>query len=100
MSMSTRTLLTLNCEAALEARVIKDLEKLGAPGWTLSDARGSGTRGKRSAGWDNDGNIRLEIICGRDRAEQIVNHLQARYYDNYAMICFLSEVEVLRPQKF
>ncbi|WP_339843870.1 transcriptional regulator [uncultured Halopseudomonas sp.] len=100
MSMSTRTLLTLICEAALEPRLVKDLERLGAPGWTLSDARGSGTRGVRSAGWDNDGNIRLEVICGRERAEQIIQHLQERYYDNYAMICYLSDVEVLRPQKF
>jgi len=100
MSMSTRALLTLICEAALEARLIKDLEKLGAPGWTLSDARGSGTRGARSADWDNDGNIRLEIICGRERAEQIVHYVQERYYDNYAMICYLAEVEVLRPEKF
>lgn len=100
MSMSTRTLLTLICEAALEARILKDLERLGAPGWTLSDARGSGARGVRSAGWDNDGNIRLEVVCGRERAEQIVAHLQERYYDNYAMICYLTDVEVLRPQKF
>lgn len=100
MSMPTRTLLTLICETALEARLIKDLEQLGAPGWTLSDARGSGSRGVRSAGWDNDGNIRLEIICSRELAERIARHLQERYYANYAMVCYLSEVEVLRPEKF
>ena len=38
MTHPTRTLLTLICEAALENRLIKDLEQLGAPGWTLSDA--------------------------------------------------------------
>ncbi|MFO7704977.1 MAG: transcriptional regulator [Halopseudomonas sp.] len=100
MSMPTRTLLTLICETALEARLLKDLEQLGAPGWTLSDARGSGSRGVRSAGWDNDGNIRLEIICSRELAERIARHLQERYYANYAMVCYLSEVEVLRPEKF
>lgn len=100
MSMPTRTLLTLICETALEARLIKDLEQLGAPGWTLSDARGRGSRGVRSAGWDNDGNIRLEIICSRELAERIARHLQERYYANYAMVCYLSEVEVLRPEKF
>lgn len=100
MSMPTRTLLTLICEAALEARLIKDLELLRAPGWTLSDARGSGSRGVRSAGWDNDGNIRVEIICSRELAERIAQHLQERYYANYAMVCYLSEVEVLRPEKF
>lgn len=98
--MPTRTLLTLICESALEGRLIKDLEHLGAPGWTLSDARGSGSRGVRSAGWDNDGNIRLEIICTRELAERIAHHLQEHYYTNYAMVCYLREVEVLRPEKF
>lgn len=100
MNHPTRTLLTLICEAALENRLIKDLEHLGAPGWTLSDARGSGTRGVRSAGWDNDGNIRLEVICSNELAERIARHFQERYYDNYAMVCYLSQVEVLRAEKF
>jgi len=46
----TRTLLTVICEAALEHKLVADLQALGAPGWTLSDARGSGSRGVRSAG--------------------------------------------------
>ncbi|WP_304638629.1 P-II family nitrogen regulator [Pseudomonas sp.] len=100
MSMPTRTLLTIICEAALEARLLKELEQLGAPGWTISDARGRGTRGVRSAGWANDGNIRVEIICNRELAERMAHAVQQRYYDNYAMVCFLSEVEVLRAQKF
>ncbi len=100
MSMPTRTLLTIICEAALESRLIKDLEHLGAPGWTISDARGRGSRGVRNAGWDRDGNIRVEIICTHELAERAAHYIQQRYYDNYAMVCFLSEVEVLRPSKF
>ena len=100
MNHPTRPLLTLICEAALQTRLVKDLEQLGAPGWTLSDARGSGSRGVRSAGWDNDGNIRVEVICNRELAERIAGHVQERYYDNFAMICWLSDVEVLRAGKF
>lgn len=100
MNHPTRTLLTLICEAALQNRLVKDLEQLGAPGWTLSDARGSGSRGVRSAGWDNDGNIRVEVICNRELAEKLARHVQERYYDNFAMICWLSDVEVLRAGKF
>ena len=54
----------------------------------------------RSAGWDTEGNIRVEIICTRDVAERIAGHLQARYYANYAMVCYLARVEVLRAEKF
>lgn len=100
MDAHTRTLLTVICEAALEKKLVGDLEQLGAPGWTISDARGRGGRGVRSAGWDTEGNIRLEIICARDLAERIAEHLQARYYANFAMVCYLAQVEVLRPEKF
>lgn len=100
MNAHMRTLLTVICEAALEKKLVVDLQALGAPGWTISDARGSGSRGVRSAGWDTEGNIRLEIICARDVAERIAEHLQARYYANFAMVCYLAQVEVLRPEKF
>ncbi|ESR00021.1 hypothetical protein F753_07945, partial [Stutzerimonas chloritidismutans AW-1] len=55
MNAHNRTLLTVICEAALEHKLEADLKNLGAPGWTLSDARGSGSRGGRSAGWGTDG---------------------------------------------
>lgn len=100
MNAHSRTLLTVICEAALEKRLLDDLETLGAPGWTISDARGRGHRGVRSAGWDTEGNIRLEIICNRELAERIAEHLQARYYDHFAMVCYLAQVEVLRGEKF
>jgi hypothetical protein len=100
MNAHMRTLLTVICEAALEKKLVTDLQTLGAPGWTISDARGRGGRGVRSAGWETEGNIRLEIICARDVAERIAEHLQARYYANFAMVCYLAQVEVLRPEKF
>jgi nitrogen regulatory protein PII len=95
-----RTLLTLICEAVLETRLLKDLEAHGAPGWTVSDARGRGSRGVRSAGWDNDGNVRIEVVCSRELAERLSEHVQQQYYADYAMICYLSDVEVLRDNKF
>ncbi len=98
--MAHTTLLTVICEAALEKKLVADLEQLGAPGWTLSDARGRGSHGLRRAAWDTEGNIRAEILCERALAERIAGHLQARYYANFAMICYLAEVEVLRPEKF
>ena len=100
MSAHLRTLLTVICEAALEKKLLADLDQLGAPGWTISDARGRGGRGVRSAGWDTDGNIRVEIICARDVAERLAAHLQAKYYANFAMVCYLAQVEVLLPEKF
>lgn len=96
----TRKLLTITTESALESRLTADIERLGARGYTVIDVRGKGSRGVRNASWEASGNIRLEVICKAEIAEVIVQHLWERYYDNYAMILTLTDVEVLRPEKF
>ena len=97
---SSRKLLTIVTEAALEGALCRDLERLGAHGYTITNARGKGSRGKRDAGWDTDANIRVEVVCDDATAERIASEMRRRYYDNYAMILLLSDVQVLRPEKF
>lgn len=92
--------LTIVTEAAIESALLADLDRLGAHGYTVSDARGRGSRGVRDAQWDEAANIRVEIVCGRSLAEKLLGHLHDHYYDDYAMIAFMHEVEVLRPEKF
>lgn len=100
MSTIHRKLLTIVTEAALEKELIRDIERLGARGYTVSEARGKGSRGVRDAGWDEARNIRMEVICEAAVAAAITAHLQERYYDNYAMISFVADVAVLRDEKF
>lgn len=95
-----RKLLTIITEAAIESVLVRDIEQLGAHGYTVTDARGKGNRGVRNAGWETSGNIHIEVVCDTGTAEAIAKHLQARYYANYAMIMFMTDVEVLRPEKF
>lgn len=96
----TRKLVTIVTEAVLEATLVRELDELGAPGYTITDARGRGSRGTRSAGWDLAGNIRVEVVCGAEVAQAIATRLRERYYDDYAMILFTCDVEVLRSAKF
>lgn len=51
-------------------------------------------------GWDLSANIRIEVLCTADTAHAIAAALKARFYVNYAMILFIGDVEVLRPEKF
>jgi nitrogen regulatory protein PII len=95
-----RKLLTVVTEAALESQLTRDLERHGARGYTITNARGKGQRGVREAGWEADSNIRIEVVCDEATARRLAEHLQERYYDNYAMILLLSDVEVMRPEKF
>lgn len=95
-----RMLLTIYTEATLEHVLVKDMDRMGIRGYTISDARGKGSRGVRDATWDESKNIRIEIICGRPQVEALLAHLQERYYSNCAMVACFSEVEVLRNDKF
>jgi hypothetical protein len=95
-----RKLLTVVTEAALENVLVKDFETLGVRGYTIIDARGKGSRGTRDATWGESSNIHVEIVCDEATATAVADHLQSRYYQDYAMILFVSEVAVLRPEKF
>ena len=100
MLRHTRKLLTVITEAALESTLVRDIDRLHAHGYTITDARGKGSRGARNAVWEASGNIRIEVVCDAATADEIAAYLQKQYYDNYAMILFISDIEVLRPEKF
>jgi len=100
MNNSTRKLLTIITESALERVLVEEIERLGAHGFTITDARGKGRRGPRNATWTESSNIRIEIVCHEATAHAIADNLQAHYYEHYGMILFMSDVAVLRPEKF
>ena len=100
MEGHTRKLLTIVTEAALEATLVQDIERLGAHGYTITDARGKGGRGVRNAGWETSANIRIEVVCDAETAAAIAAYVREHYFDDYAMILITSDVEVLRPKKF
>lgn len=100
MAGQTIKLLTVVTEAVLESSLAQDLDRLGASGYTIVNARGRGSRGVRDGDWSSNSNIRIEVVCDAELAERISLHLKDTYYSDYAMILYLSDVEVLRPEKF
>ncbi len=100
MPDDTRKLVTIVTESVLEQEVCETLEGAGAAGYTITNARGKGSRGVRDAGWSTSSNIRVEVVCSDDVAEHIASELRQKYYNDYAMIIFESDVRVLRPDKF
>lgn len=97
---TARCLLTVITESMLESTLLAELERLGARGYTVTDARGKGSRGGRDAAWQESSNIRIEVLCDAELASLLAEHLERRYYADYAMVLFVTEVAVLRPEKF
>ena len=100
VELTARKLVTIISEAALEDTLIRDIEELGAHGYTVTEARGKGGHGNRDAAWAPLGNIRLEVLCNEATALAICEAVRDRYFANYSMVMFVSEVDVMRPQKF
>ena len=100
MSTIRCKLVTIITEAALESELLGRLERLGASGYTVTNARGKGSRGIRDAGWTSSSNIRIEVICSEELAAKITQYLHEKYYQHYAMVVYESDVSVLREGKF
>ena len=100
MQQYTRRMVTIVTEAALERSLVGELETLGVRGFTITDARGKGSRGTRQSDWAQGGNIRVEVICDPALADRIADRVRERFYDHYAMILFMQDVGVLRSDKF
>jgi Nitrogen regulatory protein P-II len=100
MDMHRKTLLVMLAEAALEKPLIADVRALGATGYTVTDARGSGPRGDRAATWEADRAVRIEVICDEQLAGRIAERVRDRYFANYAVSLYVTDALVFRPEKY
>lgn len=100
MQSFPKKLVTIITEAVIEKEIITVLEQLGVSGFTIVDARGKGHRGMRNAGWEHGANIRIEVICDDKLADAIAMRFKNDFYNDYAMVLFVGDVNVLRPDKF
>lgn len=100
MESIKKKLVTIISESSIERRVLDDIRRFKIKGYTIVEARGSGAHGFRGDESEHDRNIRIEAICEEACARQLIEHLMKVYYKNYAMIAYLSDVEVFRSDKF
>ncbi len=97
MKTVTKVMMTIITESNLEKVILHDLEELGVEGYTIVEARGKGDSGIKSGAWMNDSNIQIELILDNELATKIYNYISdTKKYDNYSMMVYLSEVNVLK----
>jgi nitrogen regulatory protein P-II 2 len=100
MQTHAKKLLVVITEGALEKLLARDVRRLGAHGYTVSDVRGGGERGERAADWEADRSIRMEVIGDEHVVGTIADHILATYCPNYAVSMYVADCGVLRPHKF
>lgn len=99
MTRTRLRLVTIIGEAVLERRLLADLPTLGATGWSVGHVQGQGSRGVRSTGWEGP-NLRIEVVVTPEVADRILDHLAMEYFENYALIAFAGDVDVVRGDKY
>jgi nitrogen regulatory protein P-II 2 len=92
-------LVTIVAEALLEDRIVDELLRLGARGYTVTGAHGRGSRGVRASEWEGK-NVRIETLVRAEVAERILDHLARRYFALYAVVAYVQTVEVVRGDKY
>lgn len=99
MRSISRKHLTIITEAVIEHELVADIVRLGATGYTITEARGRGHHGLRNSGIEAYANIHIEMVCRESVAQAIAAHFLEHYAKNYAMIMFMRDVDVLLPEK-
>ncbi len=93
------TKLTIVSESLLKDELMKLMRKAGAKGFTMIDAEGEGSRGVRATEWEGP-NTRIETIVSAAVADSIIDQLADSYFEDYAVIAWMSDVTVWRAKKF
>ena len=99
MHTTTLKLVTIVTERILEDRLLRTLSKLGAKGYTLTQATGKGSRGVRASEWEGP-DTRIEALVSPQVAEAIVAHIADNFFEHYAVIVYLQDAEVVRGDKY
>ena len=99
MNTAARQLITIVAESVVEQKLIDDIKKCGAKGYSVSHVRGEGVTGKNTLDL-NGPSIRLESVVTDKVAEAILDMLTEKYFDKYAVIAWMTPAYVSRPERF
>jgi nitrogen regulatory protein P-II 2 len=92
-------LITIIGESVLAERLPAELLALGATGWTMSQANGSGSRGMRAGLLPGD-NLRVESVVSAPVADRILEVLATTYFPHFALVAGVADVQVVRGDKY
>lgn len=92
-------LVTIVAETVLEEPLTRGLLERGATGYTVTDSRGRGSRGIRSGDVPGE-SITIRVVVPPETADILLDWIRTHYFPHYAVIAWVSKVEVLRGEKY
>jgi len=101
----TATKLTVIAERLLEEDILKILSSQGASGYTILEGAGKGEHFTRMSDRASIVSafsiIKIEVIfTDRERAETAAKEIHDKHFEYYSGVVHLSQIEVIRPERF
>jgi nitrogen regulatory protein P-II 2 len=90
---------TIIAEAVLEDRLLREVRELGSRGYTMTAVSGEGSRGVRASEFEGK-NVQIEVLVSAVVADRLLDHLAANYFEHYAVVAYVVEVEVVRGERY
>lgn len=87
-------------EKKLESQLVSIFDEIGLRGFTIFDAHGRGEHGLRSGETTEKSNIAVEVVLSSPNADILMRRLREDFLPRYAMAVYVSDVEVIRHEKF
>jgi nitrogen regulatory protein P-II 2 len=101
MQLYPLKLVTVVGETVIMDDIAQEAVKLGATGYTLSEVVGQGSRSARNVILTGAAKtMKLEFVVSMDVAEKILMHVSHNYFEHYACIAWLSDVQVVRGLQY
>lgn len=92
-------LVTIITEGLLKEQIVALLKEHGSTGYTAVRADGEGSRGVHASHWEGP-NMKIQSITTPEVADTIMEGISEKYFDHYAVVAWLSDISVLRGEKF
>lgn len=99
MTKANFKLVTIISEPVLSNSLVTTIRTLGATGFTMSDVHGEGTGEKRSGEVPTE-KMKIEVVVDSDLANEIMSEIAKNYFENYSLIIYMSDIQVIRKEKF
>ena len=101
MQLYPLKLVTVVGESIIMEDIAEEAVKLGASGYSLTDVNGQGSRSTRNVIITSGSKtMKLELVVPMEVAEKVLKHVSHNYFDDYACIAWVSDVQVVRGESY
>ncbi|MFN9369543.1 MAG: P-II family nitrogen regulator [Planctomycetia bacterium] len=101
MQLYPLKLVTVVGESVIMDDIAREGVKLGATGYTMSDTAGEGSRSTRNVIVTSGAKTqKVEFVVPMEVAERILRHVSHSYFEHYACIAWLADVQVVRGANY